>query len=410
MSRAPPVVLAVLLVLSFPAAGLQPSASATAVSSSVDGTSEPVRPTVNDTTAHMTFDADVSVQTSFAASSLALGNALAMDRSGMETQIDTFTLDERLASAERREQEKQVLNTYKYNIEQRIISLLARERTAIRNFKNGSLSTRGYVRTLARLDAEAADVREAIDKLETRADRIPKFSMEQEAWSLKADLVVLEGPVRDRVASSLQGIAPPTRVYVASTDTGVVLSAIVDGEYVREALRSDYRNPSEQDRLTLPGAKELVLDQYPWAAANRITTNTDGRYGKNVYRVTILHSHGKLTAYVDGGTERVFREYQRKNLLGIDSVPTAEAVTNATDGANLLVNRTYAGGPLRIRLVNETGAPLDGTVAVDGRTVGATGDDGVLWTVAPGERFTVSATRGSTTINATVTPNRSWKR
>ena len=75
------------------------------------------------------------------------------------------------------------------------------------------------------------------------------------------------------------------------------------------------------------------------------------------------------------------------------------------------MNRTYPGGPLRVRLTQaETGDPVDANVTIgrdggESRLVGATGDDGELWTVSPGSRFTVTAIRGNSVVLVTISPS-----
>jgi len=61
-------------------------------------------------------------------------------------------------------------------------------------------------------------------------------------------------------------------------------------------------------------------------------------------------------------------------------------------------------------VTTESGNPLDGTVTVDNRTVGDTGPDGRLWTVAPRGNVTVTARVNGSTMrietSATVAANR----
>jgi hypothetical protein len=58
---------------------------------------------------------------------------------------------------------------------------------------------------------------------------------------------------------------------------------------------------------------------------------------------------------------------------------------------------------MRVRLIQpSTNAPLEGTVFIDGRAVGETGDDGALWTVQPPGQFRVNATTGANTAEVTV--------
>jgi hypothetical protein len=199
-------------------------------------------------------------------------------------------------------------------------------------------------------------------------------------------------------------------VYVETADTGIVLSTMIGGTYVRETLRIDRRDQSASGSMTLLEAQNKVFEAYPWAAENPggIETNP---YGSNIHSVSIEHSHGTLVTYVDGGTKEVFKEVQYKRLTGKNSLPPGPGVQNTTtssfdtsENVTLTVNRTYPGGPLRVKLTNETGAPLQGHITVAGEPVGRTNSNGVLWTLGPAEQFRVSATYEDTTVNVTATP------
>jgi hypothetical protein len=156
--------------------------------------------------------------------------------------------------------------------------------------------------------------------------------------------------------------------------------------------------------MTLPKAQDRVFEAYPWAAENPVGGYETNPYGSNIYSVLIKHSHGTLVTYFDGGTEKVFKEIQRKQLTGENSLPPGPGVVNSSDNATLTVNRTYPGGPLRVQLTNETGAPLQGQVTVAGEPVGRTNAEGVLWTLGPTEQFAVTATHEDATVNVTATP------
>jgi hypothetical protein len=404
--------LALLLALSPGAVAMQASApmgpppsqtEIDAVEAAQSG-SDTVRPeTDGNTTTVMTLGTAPS-RTAFDSPSLALGNSLAMDRDGFRTQLRINSLDEQLKTADNVEKKKQILNRYRYHIENRIISLKATERKATQAFSNGTISESEYLRTLGQIDAEAERIRTAIDVLKTHAEPT-NFGID--AYSLKAKLATVEGPVRDRIAKTLQGRANPTRIYVETAESGIVLSTIVDGTYVREIFRADNRDPSQQESISVQNAMEEVLQpQYPWVSNPNHWTGS----GRRVYspiqsiKYTYDYSHGSLTAYVDTGTAKVYREVQYKELTDEHSVPPGPAVENSSENVTVTVSRTYAGGPLRVKLTNATGTPIRGEVAVAGEPVGRTNPNGVLWTLGPAEQFRVSATYEETTVNVTVTP------
>ncbi|UPW01914.1 hypothetical protein M0R88_07405 [Halorussus gelatinilyticus] len=401
--RLTPVMLALLLALSPGAVAVQASAPTTpAPAQNEDDTIRP-GPDAN-TTAVMVLGTTPE-RTAFDSQSIALGSSLAIDRNQLKSELSVAALDEQLQSAETIERKHQILVQYQYQIENRIISLKARERQSTQAFSNGTISEDQYLRTLGRIDAEAEQLRSVASALEARSRNVRGLSMSSFVSTVQGKLTTLEGPVRDRIARSLRGKAPKERVFVATADTGVVLSTITEGTYVREIVRHDYRNPSASGSLTLLQAQKIVYDKYTWANNNPSRGTSTSPYGTtNVFSVTVKHPHGSFVAYLDGGTEKVFKEIQHKRLTGNTPLPTGPSVSNTSENLTVTVNRTYAGGPLRVNLTNATGAPVSGEVRIDGELVGRTNADGVLWTLSPADRFEVSASYDFRTVNVTATP------
>lgn len=414
-----PVMLALLLALSPGAVALQVSAPTAPASDAAEQTDTVFDQTDNDTvqpdadgntTPVMTLATDAA-HTAFDSPSLALGSSLAMDRGEFRTELSVNALDQQLKDADNSEKKKRILNRYRYRVENRIISLKAEEKRVTKTFSNGTISERDYLHALARIDAEAEELRNVTRAIQERADSIQDFGMPNIEREINAKLVALEGPVRDHISQSIRGTSSSARVYVETADTGVVLSTIIGGTYVREILRADRRDQSASGSMTLQQAQNRVFEAYPWAAENPAGGIETDPYGSNIYSVSIEHSHGTLVTYVDGGTEKVFKEVQYKRLTGKNSLPPGPSVQNTTtstldtsENVTLTVNRTYPGGPLRVKLTNETGAPLDGRITVAGEPVGRTNSNGVLWTLGPAEQFRVSATYEDTTVNVTATP------
>ncbi|MFC7081796.1 DUF7094 domain-containing protein [Halorussus caseinilyticus] len=404
--RLTPVMLALLLALSPGAVAVQASApTPTAHGQTVPSQTDAVRALDDgNTTNVMTLGTDPK-RVAFDSPSLALGNALTMGHGEFRAELTAKSLEQQLETANSPEQKKQILTRYRYRIENRIISLKAKEQQATQAFSNGTISNSEYVRTLGSIDAEVADIRRLISTMRTRANSVPRFGMETEANTLKGKLVTVEGPIRDRIAATIRGEQSPTRVYVATGENGVVLSAIVNGEYVREIVRTDRRNPAASTKSSKIAARETVINQYPWAFNHSKFSGVDARYGStHIYQVNLEHEQGELVAYYDGGTRSVFKEIQYKQLNGQTPLPTGPAVGNTSENVTLAVNRTYPGGPLRVKLTNATGDPVQGDVMVAGDSVGRTNADGVLWALSPVNQFRVSATYDFTTVNVTTTP------
>lgn len=409
MTRALPFVLALLLLVTPPATALQADAPRTTAETIPPsetpqiGAKSPVKPAgFNNTSSHLSLGE--SARSSVHEPSVSLGASLAMDVDQLDAKHRAYTVDERLASVQSSDQEQQILLDYESSIESRILSVKSAERRARQQYSNGDISASQYARRLAILDGQADSIEMSIDHLNTKSRLTPRYNPHQ--WILKAKIHALRGPVRSDVQGILRGEEESKPIYTAATKTGLVLSSIRSTGYVREAYRADNRNASSENEINRREALNLTRDYYPWANEHRTgSVSMDLQYANaGVWITSISHPHGAVDTYLDSGTERIFLEEQYKVLTGDSSVPFGAPVRNTSTHHNLTVNRTYPGGPLRVNLTKANGEPVDGTVTVNGITVGNTGDDGLLFTIAPSQRFTVSATHERDTLNVSVRP------
>lgn len=340
-----------------------------------------------------------------------VSSALAADAGRLRATFTRRWLNEAYADAETDDERRLVLARTAERVATRIDGLHTRERRALEEFNTGERSTREYLRELAVVDARADALRNVVRQLETRADRMENSPVTNARFaSFEAQLLPLRGPVRDRIGRTLTGERNESlRVYVATSSDGFVLATVVETDegmqYVREAYLPGARNPNAENQFD--GSLEEVLGRfselYPWAANHTAGSISVGRLEASaVYPVTIPHSHGRIEAYLDGGTNELFLEYQRERL---SQVPTDPPTTETRAGLRLQVNRTRVGGPVEFRVMhNITGDPVDARVLVDGDPVGRTGADGRLWTVAPPARFTVDAVSTGYRVSTTVSP------
>lgn len=261
-------------------------------------------------------------------------------------------------------------------------SLLADEQQAREAYIAGELSAEEYLRTLAVLSARA----DAIQPSKEVLRREVSGEAERQLGFVRSDLPVLTGPILDSISGTVQGDGTPPTVRVEVSPTGLVLSR-VDGEtYVREAYRSD-RVDKDGLELSLGDAESKLASWYPWA----VGPNFGGaaiRFGPAAWQMEWTHEHATILTYFYGNTSGPYHEVQHKSL---PDYPFESPEETFGSDMVLTVNRTYAGGPMEVRLTNETGTPLDGEVRIDGSAVGSTGDDGTLWVLQPEGSFTVMA-------------------
>ena len=178
-----------------------------------------------------------------------------------------------------------------------------------------------------------------------------------------------------------------------------MLSTVDDGAYYREAYLPGERNNTTASELAgIQDVIDRVQTSYPWAWNHSSSTTSDGDRRAGIYAFTLYHDQGVLTTYLNQTSGQVFAEDQR---LELSSVPTATPVTGRNDDLRLRVNRTYPTGPLELSLSTVDGDPADGQVTIGNQSVGATGSDGRLWTVAPRENLTVVARTGEGTVRVT---------
>ena len=404
-----------------PVTSVQPVAASPSVTNATTTIAPPITGGRN-TTAYLAIPSAEVTRSRFGAASIDVGGAAALDRAELEGRYAYLSLAESFTAAETTAERELAVERAAVRLEARVTALERRERAALAAFNAGDMTSRTYLRELAAVDAGADELSRSLTQLYEYVDSMRESPVSPARIAeMKARLVGLRGPVRDRVADSMRGTAEPVRVFVETSETAVVLATVTGSEfnrqYVREAYLPTARNPDGTDGFRtdrgydLEAARSRASELYPWTFENAGPTSTGLRTGEpylyraGVYSVTVDHPHGTagqgdLVTYIDGATGEVFREVQFKDL---SEVPTLEPRTNRSAGLLLSVNRTHAGGPLSVRVQsNATADPVGAAVSVNGEPVGTTGPDGRLWTLAPREAFTVTASTGDR--NVTVGP------
>jgi hypothetical protein len=209
------------------------------------------------------------------------------------------------------------------------------------------------------------------------------------------------GPIADAVGTAVVGGEPTGRIAVAVDASGLTLSTLQDGTFTREVMRTDARDDAVGG-VDLDAAQERIAELYPWAWANKgdVSINT---VGEDVFRFQLSHGHGELESLLDTSAGAVYREIQTKSL---SNLPVATGPSTTVRNRTLAVSEPRPGWPVQIQVVNETGAPVDATVSVDGEQLGRT-TTGPVWYLSPAEPFNVTASADGRALNVTVTPDRS---
>lgn len=332
-------------------------------------------------------------------SSLDVAAAVKRGSGGVAVAFTMDQLEREEQEAETEAERRRAGERAYFRLENRTAALEQREQRALEQYSDGQIDGQTLVRTLVAVDSEARAIDEAAAGVYQYNEELaePAVSVE-EITQIRTRLRPLHGPVRDRLGDGIEGEDAPL-VFVESNGSNVTLAMMDRGRYVREAHHRGARDPDGEDQLGFEGFEERVQELYPWTYDHRGTTNWGTTGGPpylhhaNLWAARIGHAHGSgstggLITYIDGSTADVVFEVQRKNPEAVPS-KTIETVNSSL---RLRIERTRAGGPLGVAVVDtERDILVDAAIEVNGTPIGST-DGNRHWTVAP---------RGEVTINAT---------
>ena len=340
---------------------------------------------------------------------LNLGPAAQFDGNVTAVRIETAAVVEYVRAADDDSERSRRVIDASSTVETEIITLRDRQQRAIDAFNAGEIDAEAFVIELATVSAKAAALEARIERLTDLAEEIDGFSLSRPA-EIRYELRTFRGPVRERAIDAIRGADGPVQFAVTGGPEGYELATVDNGTYHREAFRGAVLSGDATATMEPSEAINVTRESYPQIVeggdASATTSGTT-----NI--VTITAEGRTLTAFVDSGSERVFKEYQRFTL---DQYRSTSSASNTISGISVVVNRTYPGGPLRVHVSDaETGEPVDLAVTLsqgeaERITAGRTGDDGTLWTLSPRGSYTVLAVGDETTAayvetNATDAPS-----
>lgn len=324
-------------------------------------------------------------------SSLDVAAAVEMDARRIEGAYLRETLERRYGNADSEAERRAVVETGVERLAGQVDELRETERTAIRRYSDGEITTRELLRTLGVVTRQASETAAALEWIETNADEIGAETEAERAGAERVRLVSMNGPVRTRLVSTLAGGAP-SRIHVETVSEGIVIATVdrSTDTYLREAYDPSAKTEDIGDRYDENPSPALARfgELYPWTIDGFDSISVLGPEQVRLYRFGATHSHGNLETYLDGGSTDVLYERQ-----WIDSGGIPSSNVGRTDGdLRIIATTTRAGGPLGITVIDTTtDSEVDAEIELNGDTIGST-DGSRLWTVAP---------RGSVTINAT---------
>jgi hypothetical protein len=335
-------------------------------------------------------------RTTIDGATLNLGPAAQFNGNVSAVEVETAAVLEYVRAAETDSERSRRIIGASSTVETEIITLRDRQQDAIEAFNDGDLSPEAFVVELATISAKA-------DALERRMVRLTELSEEVEGFSLsrpteiRYELRTFGGPVRERVVDAIRGTDGATQFFVTTGPEGYELSTVDNGSYIREAYRGAVFSGNADSSMKPSEAINVTRESYPeifrLGDASATTSGTT-----NIVSVTAPER--SLTVFVDSGSERVFKSYQR---FDFDRYRSGSVDSNTINGINVTAYRTYPGGPLRISVSDaESGEPIDLAITLsqgqsERTAVGRTGEDGTLWTVSPRGSYTVLAVGDETT-------------
>ncbi|MFB6079835.1 MAG: hypothetical protein ABEJ81_02360 [Haloferacaceae archaeon] len=345
---------------------------------------------------------NVSNRSGFGTAYVDLGPALGVESAAASHRLRTIRAVRRVQSADGHAERTRRLRTELRTIERRTDALGGTQRDVLSAYVADRLTAEELLVDLAELDHEARSLDDRRRRLWTIANRTGASVDDDRFRALGRELDAYDGPVRAQVTAVLTGEADAGRFYVSTTPRGVVIATLTDDAYLREAYRGDLRRVGNGP-INGSTAADVVAGDYPgvWQARQEVDAE-----GGRIARVRVEYLGGRLTTLIGSGNRRVFVDEHRRSLALAGSNTTA---VNTRDGLRMTINRSYAGGPMRLELRDTDGNRVNASVTVGpagGRsvTVGHTGSDGRLWMLTPHQRFTIVAIHGQSVVFLTMDP------
>ncbi|MBX0296328.1 DUF7096 domain-containing protein [Haloarcula nitratireducens] len=405
---------ALLVALLFVSAAVAPAAgwSASATQQQTAAPPAPRVATIENTTNHLTIP-DTEVRTSsFNESGIDVGTAVAAGSTSLHQRHEAAAFESRFGRLDSEFERTQHIRRALSSIETEEAELDRRQQTAIRRYANGEITATEFLRARSMVDTESRELAQRLNRVKSTAEIAPDYStsdrMTTRMNNIFGNLRTLQGPVGEQLTESMSGAGGADVVYLESSTDAYMLATIDGSQYVRETRLGSQRASNRTDAFAeadgdrLVAAVERGRELYPWTYQRQLpSVNAYGDTG--IYRLAAQTSNGQLTFFLDGGTTNVFYELQHRDL---NSVRTTDTETAFEDGLRVTIDQSYETGPLVMSVVEEESSePVDGTVEINGQTVGRTGSNGHLWTVQPRGSYTINVTtENGTEVSVPVVP------
>lgn len=326
-----------------------------------------------------------------------LGSTIALDDSELASKYQMELDGRRLRQADDR---GRVMGRILDRIDARIDALRARERAAAAAYARNDISHQEFARRLVLIAAEARDLGNQLQALESPAN---SRETTRQIESMSSRPTPFTGTAHRELETGLRG-ASTSPVSVAASDGGYVLGTIDrdDGSYYRHGIRFDNRNSDGPVTIETTGeALDRLRALYPETETTGVFIPSIRREtSAGLYEVNVNYPEGSVTLYLDAATESVFYEVRE---LEVDAMPRTTVINETSADVRVVVERTNGNGPALVKTMDaETGTPIGVALSIDDRRIGDTGPDGKLWSLAPPGTFELGVSSGETRFNVTV--------
>lgn len=339
---------------------------------------------------------------------------LATGTDGRELQVayDLEAFQTAFAAADSDGNRSAAVDDYVETLQSRASVLESRHREVVSDYGEGDVAADALLRERAAIDAEARHLQSTVTQVRTVAREEPGYSLpdslDGRLHNVAGRFDVLQGPLAERAATLSSRPDASQDVYVEGSPDGYVFASVQGSNYVREAYVGSAVNESAPDQFVAAGESRVIAAErraeelYPWVRNNTLSKASRGWGSTDIYRYDATFTDGQITVYLDGGSTDTFREGQR---VALDSIPVSATAETRNESVRMTVNRTFPTGPMQVSLTDtDAEESVDGTVVVDDRTVGTTGEDGHLWAIEPRGQVTVRATTTDANLTVTLPP------
>jgi hypothetical protein len=400
---------ALLVALLLTAAAVVPVTGSTPAperSQSTEWTVESIT-TVNNTTNQLGIPNSEVNRSTYSDAGIDVGTSVQTGSTQLHHRHESLAFEQRFEATETDAARSELISRYLSTIERQQTMLDSRQDTAMRQFAAGEMSAATFLRTRMVVNAEAAELLETLNRIDTVQDDAAGYSLTTDQTTrirtIEGELSTLTGPVGDQLHGDAANANGQNAVYLEVSENGYMLASVDDDTYIRETRLDDERAPTQPDQFLADAqesggsrfseADERASEIYTWLYERQRPSFT--YYGDSgIYELTATHPNGQLVAYIDGGTTNVFYEQQTRDLSGVE---TTRLTTAGNETLRVTLYRSVETGPLLVSATdNTTGEDVDADIAIDGQHVGSTGSDGRLWAVEPSDDYTVNATRADT--------------